>query len=89
MSHGRVVGSEALSFDAGAVNRELVLANDVAFGSVNANRRHSEAAASALARADRDWLERLVTRRVPLDDEADASVRTPDDVKPVIDFTMR
>ena len=33
----------------GALNRELVLENDVVFGSVNANRRHYEAAAEALA----------------------------------------
>ena len=52
--------------DVGALNREAVLGNDVVFGSVNANRGHYEAAAAALARADRDWLGRLVTRRVPM-----------------------
>jgi hypothetical protein len=31
----------------------MVLENDVVFGTVNANRRHYEAAAAALARADR------------------------------------
>ena len=41
-------------------------------GSVNANRRHYEAAAAALAKADRDWLDRLVSRRVPLDQLAEA-----------------
>ena len=44
----------------------MVLENDVVFGSVNANRRHYRAAAEALAKADKDWLARLITRRVPL-----------------------
>ncbi len=38
-----------ITVDAGALNRDLVLENDVVFGSVNANRRHYEAAAEALA----------------------------------------
>ena len=33
------------------------------FGSVNANRRHYAAAAAALAKADKDWLARLITRK--------------------------
>ncbi len=43
-------------FDIGRLNRTLVLDNDVVFGTVNANRRHYEMAADALARADRRWL---------------------------------
>jgi threonine dehydrogenase-like Zn-dependent dehydrogenase len=76
----------ALSVDAGAINRELVLDNDVVFGSVNANLHHYETAAEALAKADRSWLERLVTRRVPLDRFEEALERRPDDVKVVIDL---
>jgi threonine dehydrogenase-like Zn-dependent dehydrogenase len=75
-----------LSVDPGALNRSMVLGNEVVFGSVNANRRHYEAAAGALARADAGWLGRLVTRRVPLDRWTDALTREPDDVKVVIDF---
>jgi glucose 1-dehydrogenase len=75
-----------LTVDAGAVNRELVLENDVVFGSVNANRRHYEAAARALAEADRAWLERMITRRVPLDRLEEALARGPDDVKVVVDL---
>jgi glucose 1-dehydrogenase len=41
-----------LTIDAGALNRELVLQNDVVFGTVNANRRHDEAAAAALVGAE-------------------------------------
>jgi threonine dehydrogenase-like Zn-dependent dehydrogenase len=56
----------ALSVDAGAINRELVLENDVVLGSVNANHRHYQQAAEALTKADQDWLNSLITRRVPL-----------------------
>jgi threonine dehydrogenase-like Zn-dependent dehydrogenase len=73
-----------LSVDAGGLNRDLVLENDVVIGSVNANLAHYTAAAQALARADTGWLTRLVTRRVPLDRFQDAFTATPDDVKVVI-----
>jgi glucose 1-dehydrogenase len=76
-----------LTIDAGALNRELVLENEVVFGTVNANRRHYQAAATALADADQAWLERLITRRVPLDGWSDALQRRPDDVKAVLDLT--
>ena len=46
-------------------------------GSVNANRRHFDAAAGALAAADRGWLEGLITRRVPLDHWAEALDHRP------------
>jgi threonine dehydrogenase-like Zn-dependent dehydrogenase len=77
-------GGRTLQFDAGEVNREMVLGNAVVFGSVNANRRHYEAGVVALHDADRDWLSRLVSRTVPLDSFADALERRADDVKTVI-----
>ncbi|HEU5115379.1 MAG TPA: glucose 1-dehydrogenase [Isosphaeraceae bacterium] len=80
-------GGRPLSADIGALNRAMVLENDVVFGSVNANRTHYEAGAEALAKADRAWLERLVTRRVRLDDWRQALDRQPDDVKPVIELS--
>jgi glucose 1-dehydrogenase len=76
-----------ITIDANALNRELVLENEVVFGTVNANRRHYQAAAAALAKADQRWLERLITRRVPLDRWPEALHRRPDDVKAVIDLT--
>lgn len=79
-------GGRRLDFDVGGLNRSMVLENDVVFGSVNANRVHYELAAEALARADRAWLERLITRRVPLERWREAYVRQPGDVKVVIDF---
>ena len=63
-----VAASRNLSVDIGALNNELVLENDVVFGSVNANRRHFDQAVKALCNADQDWLRRLITRTVPLDD---------------------
>jgi glucose 1-dehydrogenase len=74
------------TLDLGGVNREVVLGNDVVFGSVNANRRHYEAAIRALADADRDWLRRLITRRVPLADFAGALQREADDIKVVLEI---
>jgi threonine dehydrogenase-like Zn-dependent dehydrogenase len=79
-------GGRELAVDAGALNRSMVLENNVVFGSVNAGRRHYEQAAAALVKADRGWLEGLMTRRVPLDRWRDALERQPDDVKTVIVF---
>jgi len=74
--------------DIGSINHTLVLDNDTVFGSVNANRRHYEAAAQALLRADRSWLGKLITRRVPLRDWPEALQRRPGDIKVVIDFSL-
>jgi threonine dehydrogenase-like Zn-dependent dehydrogenase len=80
-------GHHEVRLDAAALSRTMVLENDVVFGTVNANRRHYEAAANALARADERWLERLITRRVPLAQWREAFEPQPDDVKVVIDLT--
>ncbi|WP_017571651.1 glucose 1-dehydrogenase [Nocardiopsis halotolerans] len=79
-------GGRKIGVDAGAINRELVLENDVLFGSVNANLRHYELAARALARADHSWLERMITRRLPLDRAHEAFESGGDHVKTVIDL---
>ena len=78
------VGAQ-LPVDIGGLNRNAVLKNDVVFGTVNANRRHYQAAVAALTAADHDWLSRLITRRVPLDGFADAFARRGDDVKVVLE----
>ena len=77
----------SLGIDAGELNRHMVLANDVVFGSVNANRSHYEAGADALAKADPAWLGRVVSRRVTLDHWQDAYQRQPEDVKVVLEFS--
>jgi glucose 1-dehydrogenase len=75
-----------LTVDLGALNRDIVLENDVVFGTVNANLRHYALAAEALAKADRGWLERLISRRVPLEDFEQAVEKQADDVKVVLDL---
>ncbi len=79
------VGSE-VDLDGGALARSTVLENKCVVGSVNANRRHYEAAAKVLEKADRGWLSRLVTRRVPLERYAEALDHGPDDVKVVVEI---
>ncbi|APU16153.1 MULTISPECIES: glucose 1-dehydrogenase [Actinoalloteichus] len=81
-SPGRV-----LPTDLGSLNRSIVLENDAVFGSVNANLGHYTLAADALAAANRDWLARLVTRRVPLARFHEAFEHHEDDVKVIIDLT--
>jgi threonine dehydrogenase-like Zn-dependent dehydrogenase len=78
-------GGHSIDVDIGALNRTMVLENNVVFGSVNANRRHYEAAAEALGRADKEWLGRVITRRVPLSRWAEAfDKKGHDDVKLVV-----
>jgi threonine dehydrogenase-like Zn-dependent dehydrogenase len=79
-------GGHKLAFDVGDFNRNAVLENSVVFGSVNANRRHYAAAAEVLAKADKTWLARLITRRVPLDRWQEAFERRDDDIKVILDF---
>jgi threonine dehydrogenase-like Zn-dependent dehydrogenase len=81
-----VSAPKRIEVDVGDLNRDLVLGNRVVFGSVNANRRHYQSAAAALAAADPDWLAGLITRRVPLRQFASAFRREDGDIKVVIDF---
>jgi threonine dehydrogenase-like Zn-dependent dehydrogenase len=83
---GVSAGGDKTSVDVGALNRGLVLKNDTVFGTVNANRRHYRDAADALAKADKDWLARLITRRVPLDRWKEAMEHRKGDVKVILDF---
>ena len=77
----------SLDIDATTMNRNMVLRNQVLFGTVNAGRRHWEQAAVALAAADRGWLTAMITRRVPLTCWTEALDREPDDIKVVVDLT--
>lgn len=83
---GVSASGQKTEFDIGGFNRKLVLGNEVVFGAVNANRSHYRQAADALARADRSWLDRLITRRVPLSQWRDAFTRRADDIKVVLEF---
>ena len=66
---------------------EMVLRNNVIVGSVNANKRHWYKAGEALVRADRKWLERLITRREKPENFKRALDRTPDDIKVIVQFS--
>ena len=78
--------SHRAQFNMGQFNRTMVLNNGTVFGTVNANLRHYRMAADALARADRGWLSRLITRRVSLARFSEAFERQPGDIKVVIEF---
>lgn len=77
-------GTETL--DVGALNRELVLENDVVFGSVNAHPNDYATAVENLLEADRQWLEDVIRRRVPLSAWSEAYEKHADDVKTIIVF---
>jgi threonine dehydrogenase-like Zn-dependent dehydrogenase len=83
-SHGEPPG-----VDIGEWNRMMVLQNNVVFGSVNANRKHWQMAAEALAKADKKWLSRLISRREALADWKQALERKSDDIKVVIEFASK
>jgi threonine dehydrogenase-like Zn-dependent dehydrogenase len=69
-----------------ALVRQLVVRNAALVGTVNAGKRHYADAVDVLLAADRAWLERLITRTVPLSQWPDALVREPDDIKVVVDL---
>lgn len=79
-------GSRSIPLQADVVNKEMVLGNEVVFGSVNAGLANYTQAASALAKADNDWLAQLITRTVPMAEWPNALQRQPDDIKVVIDL---
>lgn len=68
------------------VATDAVLKNKVIVGSVNANKRHWYKGGEALARADRDWLSKLISRREKPENFHHALERKPDDIKVVIQF---
>jgi threonine dehydrogenase-like Zn-dependent dehydrogenase len=82
-SGGRTVGLTTAD-----VASNIVLRNNVVVGSVNANKRHWYKAGQVLARADRGWLARLVTRRLPPEEFMRALHRQSEDIKVVIQFAQ-
>lgn len=79
-------GQRTIPLAADAINKEIVLENEVVVGSVNAGLRNYQQAAQALAAADNDWLARVITRRVPMAQWASALDKHDDDIKVVIDL---
>lgn len=83
---GLSAGHGEVPVDLDALGKQLVMGNIVLFGTVNAALRNYAQAADALAAADRGWLERMITRRVPLSAWTDALERRAEDVKVVVDL---
>jgi glucose 1-dehydrogenase len=74
------------ALDIGMLNRTMVLDNETVFGTVNANLAHYRLAAEALARADKAWLDRLITRHETVEHWTAALDRQPHDIKVIVDF---
>ena len=79
-------GGAASNLITADVATDAVLKNKVVVGSVNANKRHWYKGGEALARADRDWLAKLISRREKPENFRRALERKPDDIKVVIQF---
>ncbi len=86
------IPGEALPFkvDGAAIMRRLVLHNQVVMGSVNAGRRHFQAAVEDLEKALRIWengLQRMVTHRFPYQRFAEAiELHSPEEIKTVVEW---
>jgi glucose 1-dehydrogenase len=79
-------GTRSVEVETDAVNKSIVLSNEVVFGSVNAGLANYTQAADALSKADRGWLAKLITRTVPMAEWPKALQRQPDDIKVVVDL---
>jgi threonine dehydrogenase-like Zn-dependent dehydrogenase len=77
-------GGHSFPIDIGALNLQIVLQNQVIFGSVNANRRHYEDAEKALMTADPEWLKSLITRKIPLAQFSEGFKKQKSDIKIVL-----
>ena len=79
-------GPASIDVQMDALTRQLVIRNAALVGSVNAAKRHYADAVDVLLAADRYWVDRLITRTVPLSDWPTALVKEPDDIKVVVDL---
>lgn len=88
---GVSASGRSLEVPADRLNLEMVLDNKVVFGTVNANHGHYLAAARDLAAFEERWpglTARMVTRRVGVEDYAEALVPRPGlDVKSTVSFS--
>ncbi|WP_344221982.1 glucose 1-dehydrogenase [Kribbella sancticallisti] len=79
-------GPASIDVQMDALTRQLVVRNAALVGTVNAAKRHYADAVDVLMAADRAWLERLITRTVPLSDWTQALERESSDIKVVVDL---
>jgi len=72
------------------IMREMVLKNQVLLGSVNASKEHFKAAVKDLTEAKKRWgglLSKMITRKIPIENFADAfNDHSTDDIKVVIEW---
>jgi glucose 1-dehydrogenase len=80
-------GGPASGLSTADVATQVVLQNKVVVGTVNANKRHWYKASEALARTDRTWLARLISRCERPENFAHALQRRQDDIKVVVQFS--
>jgi glucose 1-dehydrogenase len=80
------VGGPAATINLAALSSDLVHKNKMVIGTVNSNRHHFQAAHEALLRADRGWLEGLLTHHVPLHEWRSALTTSQEHVKTIIHF---
>jgi glucose 1-dehydrogenase len=85
VGHGGVETGEGVPV--ADVAAAAVLNNNVVVGSVNANKRHWFKAGAALAKADREWLGHLITRREKPENFQQALELRADDIKVIIQFS--
>jgi glucose 1-dehydrogenase len=83
VGHGGIVTQASIA----DLSAAAVLRNNVIVGSVNANKRQWYRAGQTLAKADKAWLSKLITRREKPENFKSALERKPDDIKVIIQFS--
>jgi hypothetical protein len=81
-------GNREITVPGARINLEMVLGNQLIFGSVNANRRYFEMGVEHFAVFERKWtgtIGKLITRRVPIHDYATALERRREDIKTAVE----
>lgn len=89
VSLGLSTTGRQLTIPADALNSSIVLTNKAIIGSVNSQARDFQRGIDHMLRgmeAFPGWLERLLSRRVPLDRAPEAVQKEPDDIKVLLDI---
>lgn len=80
-------GHNSLPLDTNVLNLQMVLGNQVVFGSVNANRRYFEEGVKHWGEFEQKYpglLSQVITRRLPMDEYKTALSKDPEGIKTVI-----
>lgn len=86
---GVSAGNKEINIPTDCLNLGIVLGNKTIFGTVNANKRDWQRAIQDMALFETLWpgaLSDMITRRVPLEDFAEAVERKPYDIKAVLEI---